>query len=55
MPQEILLPKAYHLSFIAPILESVAKSLDFRCGSRLCKNSGRKSVGATIDSAMANA
>ncbi len=26
-----------------------------RVGSRLCKNSGRKSVGATIDSAMANA
>ncbi len=30
-------------------------SLDFRCGSRLCENSGRKSVGATIDSAIADA
>ncbi len=30
-------------------------SFDFRCGSRLCENSGRKSVGATIDSAIADA
>ena len=30
-------------------------SLDFRFGSRLCKNAGRKSVGATIDSAIADA
>ncbi len=44
MPQEILLPKAYHLSFIAPIPESVAKSLDFRCGSKAEVQRGPRNV-----------
>ncbi len=52
---------------MAPILTSFSRSVvsdqysasydsvNVRFGSRLCKNAGRKSVGATIDSAIADA